>query len=171
MSEKPYRTPSPPAPLPKGEGSVLPESSRPRGEKNVLSESPLPRGEGLGEGNKLRPNSTSPKLTGFARDLRKHQTDAEKKLWNLLRSRQIGDAKFRRQHPIGQYIADFYCHKHQLVIELDGSQHFTPEGKAHDSERTAHLEERGIRVLRFDNRQVLTETEAVLEEIHRAVTS
>lgn len=61
----------------------------------------------------------------LAKKLRKNQTDAEKLMWHLLRNRQLASAKFRRQQPIEGYIADFYCHKHKLVIELDAGQHFT----------------------------------------------
>ncbi|MGC9456671.1 MAG: N-6 DNA methylase [Halothiobacillaceae bacterium] len=132
--------------------------------------SPTGRGAG-GEGVEGKnSNKTPAKLLQFARELRQNQTDAEALLWHLLRNRQVADAKFRRQHPIDNYIADFYCHEHQLIIELDGSQHLTVEGEQRDAERTRHLQEKGIRVLRFDNRQVLTETEAVLDVIYNALT-
>ncbi len=130
------------------------------------SSSPLPQGEDLGEGKKPVP----PKLIEFARNLRKNQTDAEKLIWQLLRNRQIANTKFRRQHPIGQYIADFYCHEHKLVIELDGSQHYSEQGLSRDQIRTNAIEKQGIKVLRFDNRQVLTETEAVIESIYFTLT-
>ena len=130
-------------------------------------ESPLPLGEDLGEGEGKINN---PKLIELARNLRANQTDAELLLWQLLRNRQLADAKFRRQHPIENYIADFYCHERKLVIELDGSQHFTKEGKEKDVQRTRRLKELGIHVMRFDNRQVLTETEAVLAAIYRTLT-
>jgi type I restriction enzyme M protein len=91
-------------------------------------------------------------------------------MWQALRNRQIANAKFRRQHPVGPYILDFYCHEHELAIELDGSQHFTDEGKAKDQARTKALHEKGITVLRFDNHQVLTETEAVLMRIYEELT-
>jgi len=123
--------------------------------------SPLPLGEDLGEGKKA-----TTKLIEFARELRKNQTDAETVLWQLLRNRQLNNLKFRRQHPIDNYIADFYCHELKLVIELDGGQHFTDKGKQKDIQRTSNLKQHGIEVLRFDNRQVLTETEAVLESIY-----
>ncbi|MCQ8116875.1 endonuclease domain-containing protein [Methylomonas rosea] len=126
-------------------------------------------GEGRGEGEHKKP-PTPPKLLEFAKALRKNQTDAEQLIWQLLRNRQIADAKFRRQHPIGNYIADFYCHEQKLVIELDGGQHLSEQGLKKDAQRTQYLEQQGIRVLRFDNRQVLTETEAVLEVIYRALT-
>jgi len=124
-------------------------------------EFPLPLGEG---------ETTSGKLIQWARDLRATQTDAESLMWQALRNRQIANAKFRRQHPVGPYILDFYCHEHELAIELDGSQHFTDEGKAKDQARTKALHEKGITVLRFDNHQVLSETEAVLMRIYEALT-
>jgi len=102
----------------------------------------------------------------LAKQLRQNQTDAEKLIWYLLRNRQLANAKFRRQHIVAGYIADFYCHEHKLVIELDGGQHFTEHGIHKDAQRTTRLNELGIQVVRFDNRQVLTETEAVLQTIY-----
>ncbi len=91
-------------------------------------------------------------------------TDAEALMWKMLRSRRIADVKFRRQHPIGRYILDFYCHEKKLCIELDGSQHM--EEEAYDEQRDAWLKEQGIKVLRFWNNQVLAETESVMEAIY-----
>jgi very-short-patch-repair endonuclease len=102
---------------------------------------------------------------GLPRKLRNDQTVAEQTLWRYLRNRGIGGAKFRRQQPMGPYILDFYCHEHSLVVEVDGSQHYEGPQAAHDTVRTAWLEAAGLRVLRFDNRQVLIETDAVLETI------
>ncbi len=99
------------------------------------------------------------------RFLRQTATDAETLLWWLLRSRQVAGAKFRRQHQHGRYILDFYCHQHKLVIEVDGAQHASPQQAAKDAERTAYLESRGIRILRFTNLEVLTETEGVVDTI------
>ncbi|MHC1744397.1 MAG: endonuclease domain-containing protein [Syntrophobacteraceae bacterium] len=82
-----------------------------------------------------------------ARQLRKSQTDAEKLLWRLLRNRQLCDCKFRRQHPIGPYIVDLVCQERWLILELDGGQHAIRARQ--DSERSAYLESRGFRVLRF----------------------
>jgi very-short-patch-repair endonuclease len=109
-------------------------------------------------------------LIEFARELRQQQTDAEIFLWRLLRNRQLLNAKFRRQHPIENYIADFYCDEHKLIIELDGCQHFTEEGVKKDVVRTARLNQLGIKVLRFSNQQVLTQTENVLREIALTLT-
>lgn len=103
-------------------------------------------------------------LKFFARNMRKEQTDAEQLIWSLLRSRSLRGAKFRRQHPIGRFILDFYCVEHKLAVELDGAHHAGQ--KEYDSSRDEWLEEQGIKVLRFWNNQVLTEPEAVLEEIY-----
>ena len=97
------------------------------------------------------------------RSLRHNMTDAERKLWRLLRDRRLAGFKFRRQHSIGPYIADFVCLEHTLVIEVDGGAHMTRA--QHDAERTRWLKSRGYRVLRFWNNQALVETEAVLEAI------
>ncbi len=98
-----------------------------------------------------------------ARQLRKTQTDAERRLWQLLRNRSVAGCKFRRQHPVGPYICDFVCIDRQLVIEVDGGQHATQI--VNDETRTAYLESKGFTVVRFWNHEVLTRTEAVLERI------
>ena len=92
-------------------------------------------------------------------------TDAETVLWRHLRSDRFFGLKFRRQETIGPWVADFCCHDHFLVIELDGGQHM--ERKPRDDQRTSDLEQRGYRVLRFWNHDVLGNTEVVLEEIGR----
>ena len=100
-----------------------------------------------------------------ARDLRQTQTDAENYLWIHLRSRRLGGYKFRRQYPLAPYILDFYCDRRKLAVELDGSQHFSETGRAYDAKRDRFIAQQGIQTLRFDNRQVLLETEAVLGRI------
>ncbi len=105
-----------------------------------------------------------------ARELRKNMTDAEQVLWKRLRCKQILGVPFYRQKPLSHYIVDFYCPAAMLVIELDGSQHYTPDALQYDVVRTQTLETMGLRVLRFDNRQVLQELESVLEVIHVKVT-
>lgn len=105
-----------------------------------------------------------------ARQLRKAMTDAERRLWQGLRERQTG-ARFRRQAPIGPYIVDFVAFDHRLVIELDGGQHAEPGQAAYDRQRTAFLEGQGLRVLRFWNNEVLTNTAGVLERIGAALQS
>jgi very-short-patch-repair endonuclease len=103
----------------------------------------------------------------FAREMRGRMTDAETLLWMLLRNRRIAGAKFRRQHPEGRYILDFYCDEKKLGIELDGGQH--GEAIEYDQQRDSWLQIQGIRILRFWNNQMLTETEAVMEAIYQAV--
>jgi very-short-patch-repair endonuclease len=99
------------------------------------------------------------------RNLRRQSTDAEAALWRHLRSRQLGGAKFRRQHEFGPYTLDFYCAEHRLAVEADGGQHLTPEGLAGDEMRRRYLQTCGIRVLRFSNLDVLNNLEGVLETI------
>ena len=102
-------------------------------------------------------------LTPRAQALRGRMTDAEKKLWyQFLRHQSV---RWLRQRPIGQFIVDFYCASSKLVIEVDGSQHPTPEGLAKDAQRTAALEQFGIRVIRFKNHEVLTNFAAVCQQI------
>ena len=96
-----------------------------------------------------------------ARRLRRDETAAEQAIWRLLRNRQFSSLKFRRQHPIGRYFVDFYCHERRLVIEIDGGQH-SPES---DHKRTACLEGRGLTVLRFWNNEVQENIEGVWETI------
>lgn len=98
-----------------------------------------------------------------ARRLRKRQTEAEELLWSYLKNREIFKVKFRRQHSIGEFIADFYCKEAKLVIELDGEQHLNHQ--EYDQIRTKYLEERGIKVIRYWNDEVLKELETVLAEI------
>ncbi|HEY1751009.1 MAG TPA: endonuclease domain-containing protein [Caulobacteraceae bacterium] len=92
--------------------------------------------------------------THFARDLRERSTDAEWKLWAIVRNRQLGGFKFRRQVLIDRYFADFACREARLVVEIDGSQH--QERIEYDAQRSATLESCGWRVIRFDNGEVLT---------------
>jgi very-short-patch-repair endonuclease len=112
-----------------------------------------------------------PEFLDFARKLRKDQTDAERLLWNILRSRQVLGLKFRRQHSIGPYILDFYCHDYKLCIELDGGQHYTSKGQQGDEARAVFLAKRGIHILRFSNLNVLKNLEGVLLTVVEKVTS
>ncbi len=107
------------------------------------------------------------RLIRFARELRQNQTEAEIRIWSHLRSGRLSGDKFRRQHPIEPYIADFYCHSEKLVLELDGSQHFEPEAVEYDRVRSEHFKSLGIRVLRFNDVEALRETEAVIMTILR----
>jgi very-short-patch-repair endonuclease len=99
--------------------------------------------------------------------LRRDQTETERRLWARLRARQLCGAKFRRQHPIGRFIADFCCLEYGLVVELDGGQH-AMRGEA-DQRRSVFLGRRGFRVLRFWDNQVLEDIDAVLEQIVEAL--
>jgi very-short-patch-repair endonuclease len=104
------------------------------------------------------------------RELRKSSTNAEKRLWSLLRNRQLAGAKFRRQHPIGDFTVDFYCPDARLVIEIDGGQHSETSHACRDSERTKRLEALGDKVLRFWNFEVLQNPESVMETIFNTLT-
>jgi very-short-patch-repair endonuclease len=101
-----------------------------------------------------------------ARSLRKKPTDAERRLWYHLRGRQLGGKRFRRQVPIGAFIADFASLECALVVEVDGSQH---RDSAHDRRRDGYLLSRGFRVIRFWDNDVLLQTDAVLETIWRTL--
>ena len=111
----------------------------------------------------VRERNTSSETVLKARMLRRELTESEKKLWVLLRSHRFEGIHFRRQHPIGPFIADFCSPKHKLVIELDGSQHV--DNAEYDGKRTEFLESRGFTVLRFWNHDVLKDPDSVLLEI------
>jgi very-short-patch-repair endonuclease len=105
-------------------------------------------------------------LKPFARELRKNMTEAEKLLWSKIRRKQLKGYQFYRQKTIGNYIVDFYCPATKLVIELDGGQHYTPEGKAKDKRRDEYLGALGLTVLRFSDRDVFVNTDGVLQMIY-----
>jgi adenine-specific DNA-methyltransferase len=105
----------------------------------------------------------------FARELRRNQTDVERKLWYIVRDRRLAKFKFRRQQPIGDYIVDFVCFQRKLVVELDGSQHAEPERVAYDERRTRFLETQGFRVMRFWNHEINEDADVVAETIGRAL--
>ncbi|MEQ1592359.1 MAG: DUF559 domain-containing protein, partial [Thiobacillaceae bacterium] len=140
--------------------------------------SPSPTGGGVGVGEQRASVSEMHSTTHttkrplpddtktFARTLRKTATDAENLLWQLLRKNQLLGFGFRRQHPLGAYFLDFYCHKAKLAIELDGGQHAEPRQQAHDEQRSAYLAKEGITVLRFWNNDVLQNTEGMLQTIY-----
>jgi very-short-patch-repair endonuclease len=98
-----------------------------------------------------------------ARQLRNKMTSAEKLLWERLKGKQICNVRFRRQHPVSEYIADFYCHAAKLVVELDGKIHL--KEIEYDMERTKKLNEFNLRVVRFSNEEVETDIEKVLKQI------
>ncbi len=107
----------------------------------------------------------------WIRRLRVEQTDAEAALWQLLRNRQLIGAKFRRQAPIGRYVADFYCHERKLIVELDGGVHRDPDQQLHDQNRDTFLRSLGLRVLRFSNEEALGAAQTVLAQIRKALVS
>jgi very-short-patch-repair endonuclease len=100
-----------------------------------------------------------------ANALRKEMTDAEIALWAKIRRRQISGYKFRRQHAISQFIADFYCHEKKLVIEVDGGYHNDPLQMEHDQQRTFELEKFGLSVLRFSNDEINNKMTEVIRKI------
>ena len=102
-----------------------------------------------------------------AKRLRKDMTDAERKLWSALRNSQLAGAKFRRQQPIGPFVADFVCQERQLIIEADGGQHAADDA---DARRTQFLESKGYRVLRFWNNDILSNLDGVAELIAAALS-
>ncbi|MBI1276130.1 DUF559 domain-containing protein [bacterium] len=130
--------------------------------KNSTLETPSPqpsptRGEGVN------------KVVSRAWILRRNMTDAEKALWKLLRNKQFDGVKFRRQQPIGKYIADFVCFEAMLVVELDGGQHAIQQD--YDKKRTAFLNEQGFAVLRFWNQDVLKNPDGLYETLKQALAA
>jgi len=109
------------------------------------------------------------KLKSRARQLRQNLTDSERALWLRLRGKQLAGIQFYRQKPIGDFIVDFYAPKAKLVIEIDGSQHMEAHHAEEDKQRDEYLRSLGLMVLRFNSRQVLKETEAIMEFIYRAI--
>jgi very-short-patch-repair endonuclease len=104
-------------------------------------------------------------LTHLAKGLRKRSTDAEKLLWSGLRAGRCEGMKFRRQHPVGQYIVDFVCLERKLIIELDGGQHALPDEARKDRQRDAWLEKEGYTVVRFWDNEVLMKKNGILDAI------
>ena len=109
-------------------------------------------------------------MTVTAKQLRKNSTDAERALWRMLRSRQLGGYKFRWQHPLGSFVVDFVCLESRLIVEVDGGQHNDTAQKVMDQARTDWLQMRGFRVLRFWDHEVLTQLDAVAQAIANALS-
>lgn len=107
----------------------------------------------------------SPILFEFAKKLRNNPTDAEGFLWNFLREKRILNVRFRRQHPVFYFVADFYCHSAKLIVEVDGGYHKLSEQFEYDVKRDWELEKLGLKVLRFTNERVFQDTDKVVEEI------
>ena len=115
------------------------------------------------------PRRQGTRKTHRARDLRQRMTDAERKLWLLLRGSRLDGLKFRRQVPFGPFYLDFYCASHRIAVELDGGHHDHPDVRASDQRRTAYLRSKGITVLRYSDRDALLSLESVLEDIARKI--
>jgi very-short-patch-repair endonuclease len=108
-------------------------------------------------------------LFTLALQMRKNPTEAERVMWKILRKFRQSGFPFRRQHPIEFYVADFYCHKLRLVIEVDGEIHTEKDIQSHDEGRTSELERFAIKVLRFTNSQVLNDSDLVVEKINATI--
>ena len=136
--------------------------------KSVGAEVVFPLAQGEGQGVRtpffMTGGNNAYRLIEEAKRMRKEPTDAEAALWELLRDKKLGD-KFRRQHLIDDFIVDFVCLSKNLVIEVDGGYHNDPTQKEYDQQRTLYLNEKGFRVIRFSNEEVLGNTEAVLTKI------
>ena len=104
-------------------------------------------------------------LKDFSRRLRKEMTDAEKALWAKIKGKQLKGHQFYRQKPIGNFIVDFYCPKANLIVELDGGQHYTESGRTKDQRRDDFMKISGLRVLRFSDREVFENIEGVIEKV------
>jgi very-short-patch-repair endonuclease len=117
----------------------------------------------------MTPQRLPNKTHGHARELRHNPTDPESILWSRLRAHRLNGVHFRRQYAIGKFVVDFCAPKNRLIIEIDGSQHL--DSADYDAERTATLQSKGYKVLRFWNQDVTHNLEAVLEEIERELGS
>jgi very-short-patch-repair endonuclease len=109
--------------------------------------------------------AAKPDIFAKAKELKRESTEAEKILWKHIRNKQVQGKKFRRQHPLDIFIADFYCHEKKLIIELDGGYHETLKQKEYDDGRSYELEEKGYKIIRFKNEDVINHIEKVIEEI------
>ncbi|MFA9194705.1 endonuclease domain-containing protein [Flavobacterium sp. FBOR7N2.3] len=107
----------------------------------------------------------SPQIFSNAKKLRETQTEAEEKFWLAVKDNKIDGYKFRRQHPLSIYVADFYCHALKLVIEIDGGYHLDEEQQLLDKKRTADLEFQGLKVIRFTNEEILLKLQEVIDKI------
>jgi very-short-patch-repair endonuclease len=110
----------------------------------------------------------SPEIFERAKALRCNMTEAEKALWEKLRRRQIKGLKFHRQHPISKFIVDFYCHERSLVIEIDGEVHNNTEAVERDKGREYELQKLGLKVIRFNNQEVIGNIELVVKLIFQS---
>lgn len=115
-------------------------------------------------------HGAKPEVFRIAAKLRNNMTEPEKKLWEYLRTKPKG-YKFRRQHPISNYILDFYCHKLKLSIEVDGTNHLTKKQREIDNQRTEYLKSLGIKEFRFTNEEILNQFEQSIEYISSLLSS
>ncbi|MDR9366638.1 MAG: endonuclease domain-containing protein [Balneolaceae bacterium] len=146
-------------------------------ENNNDKKAPLSRGRGAGgEDEKSNRSNKLPLHAGaeahqfkYAKRLRQEMTEAEIVLWEQLRARRFLNLKFRRQHPILDFIVDFYCHEQKLVVEVDGKYHNQDDVQYYDSERTKELQRNGFSVIRFSNRKVFNDMEGVLKQLRRQI--
>jgi len=104
-----------------------------------------------------------------AKELRKEQTPAEVLLWSKLRNRQFEGLKFRRQHPVGQFIVDFYCHEKTLVIEVDGGIHNEEDVKERDENREFELKNFGLKIIRITNEEIEQDIDGILEKLKKLI--
>ena len=156
---RPSPSPTPSSPNALGEEGVG------EGEGSFRSDaSPKVSEEGTRAGEGSTWAHVSPIIRARAQELRRHPTRAEAVLWQGLRAHRLGGLKFRRQHPIGRFVADFYCHSQRLIIEIDGDVH----DKERDAARSEYLEDRGYRIIRFRNEEVLDNMDRVLSAIRSA---
>ena len=109
--------------------------------------------------------AAKPDIFKKAKELKKSMTESEQILWKRLRNNQLNGTKFRRQHPLDIFIADFYCHERKLIIELDGGIHDNIEQQEYDDGRSFELEEKGFKILRFRNEEVLNNIDKVINKI------
>ncbi len=124
---------------------------------------PLPDGERVGVRGRDYKTKPPSELIDYSRTMRHEATEGEKRLWYKLRDRQLNNFKFKRQHPVSSYILDFVCLEKKLVVEVDGETHANDQH--YDTERTKYLEQRGYRIIRFSNNEVLNNTQGVLQDI------
>ena len=110
-----------------------------------------------------------PKIFERAQQLRKQTTEAEEKLWEQLRNRRFEGLKFRRQHPLNRFVADFYCHEKRLVVEVDGGIHNEKEVIERDEGREVDLQNFGLTIIRFTNEEIMTNMGEVLEKLKIAI--
>ncbi|MCC5906400.1 MAG: endonuclease domain-containing protein [Balneolaceae bacterium] len=144
---------------------------------NSKNSTPLSGGRGAGgeaENGKKPPKiplhaGAEPHQFKYARQLRREMTDAEKVLWQHLRARRFLNLKFRRQHPLLEFIVDFYCHELRLVIEADGEYHNEADSKYYDKERTKEFKRYGVTVIRFTNEEIMNDIDGVLKKLKKTV--